>query len=122
MALRLTSWETFPSYPTIYFFLSHGLVVVALLTLTGGRVVRPRAGSPWRAFCVFDAYAAAVATFNWFFGTNYMFLFRKPVDGSILDFFGPWPAYVLVGEGFALLLFWLLWLPVAVSERSARLR
>ena len=102
----------FPVYPTAYFFLSHGFVVITLLTLTAGRVIRPRPGCVWRAFAALNLYAAGVAIFDVVFKTNYMYLCQKPLSSSLLDYFGPWPAYILVAEAFALFVFWLLWLPV----------
>ena len=41
-------WAPLCSYPTIYFFLAHGGVVVAVLYLTWARLRRPRPGSMWR--------------------------------------------------------------------------
>lgn len=104
-------WAPFPSYPTVYFFLSHGLVVVTILTLTWSRAYRPRRHSAWFAFRTLNLYAAGIALFNAVFHTNYLYLCRKPVSASLLDCLGPWPVYVMPGEALALAMFLLLGLP-----------
>jgi hypothetical integral membrane protein (TIGR02206 family) len=116
-------WEPFPSYPSIYFFLAHGGVVIGTAMLIFARVVTIRPGSHWRGFAYLNVYVAAIGIFNAIFGTNYVYLCRKPESASLLDLFGPWPVYLLVAEVFALALFWALSfaLPKTSSAGSAAL-
>jgi hypothetical integral membrane protein (TIGR02206 family) len=104
-------WEPFPSYPTIYFFLAHAGLMIVLLTLIWSGQARPRPDSLWRGFAAANLWAFATGIFNWVFGTNYMYLCRKPAGASLLDWFGPWPWYLAAGELMALAVFALLWLP-----------
>jgi hypothetical integral membrane protein (TIGR02206 family) len=116
-------WAPLWSYPTMYFFGAHGGVVIGAILLLAGRLVAPRRGCVWRAFAVLNVYAAAVGLFNAVFGTNYLYLCRKPAGASLLDLFGPWPVYIVAAEAMALVLFTAMWLPLrrtAPGNESAR--
>lgn len=104
-------WAPLCSYPSIYFFFAHGLIVASLAAMAWSGQMRPKPGCVWRAMLVLNVYAAIVAVFNLVFSTNYMYLREKPTGASPLDYMGPWPWYVVSGEFFALALFALLWLP-----------
>jgi hypothetical integral membrane protein (TIGR02206 family) len=117
-------WAPLLSYPSIYFFVAHGTVVIAIAALVFGRQVLMRSGCVWRVFGLLNVYAAAVGAFNLVFRTNYFYLCSKPESASILDWFGPWPYYILVAEFFALGLFYLMWLPLrhGVQKQWSRWR
>jgi hypothetical integral membrane protein (TIGR02206 family) len=85
----------FPGHSFITFFALHLLVVWAAIYLTWGYGMRPG----WRnyRFAVITTltWGAFTLIFNTLAGSNYGFLNRKPLNGSMLDFLGPWPSYVL---------------------------
>ena len=112
-------WAPFPSYPTVYFFLAHGVVVAAILMLVWSRIAVPKPGCLRRALILLNAYAVVIGIFNANFRTNYMYLCSKPSGASLLDYLGPWPVYIAGGELVALIIFWLLWLPFRSGSRAA---
>ncbi len=108
-------WESFPSWPTVQYFVAHGLVVTAALFLVWSGQARPRPGSVGRAMLAVNLFAAVVGVFDWIFKTNYMYLLAKPQNVSLLSFLGPWPWYIVATEGVAFGLFLLLYLPFRQS-------
>jgi hypothetical integral membrane protein (TIGR02206 family) len=104
------AWS-FPRWEFIVFFGLHGLVFVAAAVLVFGLGLRPRPGAPLRVWGITAAWAAFVGLVDLAFGTNYMYLRRKPLVATPLDWMGPWPVYIGVGAAVALALFLLLGLP-----------
>lgn len=113
-------WAPLRSYPSVYFFLAHGLIVIAVLFLVWSNIRSLQPGCVWRVFRTVNLFALIVGTFNAIFQTNYMYLCRKPQGASLLNYFGPWPFYVLAGEILALALLWMLWLPFAWARSRQR--
>lgn len=105
-------YSPWPTYPAVYFFLAHGGIVITIaVTIFGGRISFPQR-AVWRSLGFLLLYAAVVGAFDRISGANYMYLMRKPASASPLNAMGPWPLYILSAVGLALVLFWLLWLPV----------
>ncbi len=52
-----------------------------------------------------NIYAVAVGLSNVAFQTNDFYVCRKPENPSLLDWFGPRPLYIAVGESFTLGMF-----------------
>lgn len=98
----------FPDLHCVAFFGLHGGVVLSAVVLTLGFGIKPRRGAPWRVFLFTNAYAAVAAAIDATFRTNYLYLSAKPTAPTILDWFGPWPTYLVSAEALALGLFWLL--------------
>lgn len=111
-------WASGVSFGTIYFFATHGGVIVTVLAMVWSKMARPRPNSAWLAFGVLNAIAACVGTFDAVFRTNYMYLRLKPQSVSLLDLMGPWPVYILTGEALALGLFLALGLPFRKAKST----
>jgi hypothetical integral membrane protein (TIGR02206 family) len=109
----------FPRWEFVVFFGLHGLVLVAAVVLVFGLGLRPRRGSPGRAFLVTLALAAVAGTVDLLLGVNFMFLRGTPPTPTLLDHMGPWPVYIVVAAAVAFALFHLLALPFRRDWRTA---
>jgi len=109
----------FPRWEFVVFFGLHGLVLVAALVLVFGLGLRPRRGSPVRAFLATLALAAVAGAVDVLLDMNFMFLRGKPPTPTLLDYMGPWPVYIVVAAAVAFALFHLLALPFRREWRTA---
>jgi hypothetical integral membrane protein (TIGR02206 family) len=109
--------QPFPDVLFFTYFATHSGAIAAASLLVFGMGRTPRPGAVWRAYGVTAAFTAAAAVGTLLTGGNYMFLRRKPVDGSLLDVMGPWPVYILVGAIVGLLMFLALARLAKWSER-----
>jgi hypothetical integral membrane protein (TIGR02206 family) len=109
---------SFPRWEFVVFFGLHGLVLVSALVLVFALGLRPRPGAPFRVAAITLAWVAFVALVDWALDANFMYLREKPTVATPLDSMGPWPLYILVAGGVALLVFHLLALPFRREWRS----
>lgn len=119
----LTPWltATFPDPKFLGFWGMHYLIVWSAFFLVWGLRLRP----DWRGFTTTVAttavWMATVYLFNLAAGTNYGFLNEKPSTASLLDYLGPWPAYLLA-EMMIVAVVWALmtWPWVRAGARGGR--
>ncbi len=109
----------FPNFIFIKYWVVHSGLVIYAVYVTRVFEFRPTLRSIGKAFLMLQAYIAFIVIVNLLLGSNYVYVLGKPPTASALDYLGPWPWYLLVVEGLALLLFLLVWLPV--RKRSSKL-
>jgi hypothetical integral membrane protein (TIGR02206 family) len=109
----------FPSSDFLFFFALHGGVIVAAIVLTAGYGFRPRRGAVWRVLAITNVYALGIGLVNFATGANFLYLREKPAAGSLLDWLGPWPVYILAGEVVALAFFLALDAPFRLRYSSS---
>ncbi|MCP5537095.1 MAG: TIGR02206 family membrane protein [Akkermansiaceae bacterium] len=109
------NWDA-PEYYA--FFLQHGGVPVAALTLVFGLGLKPEKGTFIRVVLWGWVYMAIVIGLNALLGTNYGFLNGKPGVPTLFDYMGPYPWYLVTLNVIACVLYGLLLLPFRQRERS----
>lgn len=117
----------FPHFRFLLFFIAHGGIILASLYMTWIEGYRPTWKSLFFTMLCLNIVAAAVYAADRMLESNYMFLAHKPSTFSVLDYFGPYPYYLLVEEAFAFAVFMLMylvffWLPQRFSTRHERRR
>lgn len=110
-------WYPFPHFRFIEFFLAHMAIILSVLYMVWVEKFRPTLKSVWLTMLFLNVLIVPVGLVNWLTGGNYMFLARKPESASLLDLLGPYPWYLLSMEIAALVVFLLLYLPFAITNR-----
>ena len=106
----------FPHFRFFQFFVSHGLIILAVLYMILIMGYRPKHKSVWKIFFITNIYMIFIAGFNLLTDGNYLFICHKPGNGSIMDFMGPWPWYILTLEFVGIISFYLYYSPVGISN------
>jgi hypothetical integral membrane protein (TIGR02206 family) len=107
----------FPDFDYFHFFIAHGLVVIIAFYVVLGMRHAPARGAVGRMTVVMSVFAAVVGALNAVLGTNYAFLCAKSPNPSLLDFFGPWPQYLVVLWFVGVISYLLLYLPFWLARR-----
>ena len=109
----------YPSYSFFKYWIVHcGLIIIVIHYLVAFKLY-PSVQGIWRAFLWLNLYLLCVFPINWLLDANYFYLMHKPEVPSLLDFFGPWPIYLIVSEILAMLFFALSYIPSLVARKLA---
>ena len=73
-----------------------------------------------RVWLVTFAYAAIILAVNLALGTNFLFIARKPITPSLLDWLGPWPWYLLSLQPAVVVVMLLCYAPFWVRDRRSK--
>jgi hypothetical integral membrane protein (TIGR02206 family) len=110
----------FPEAVFFQYYMEHGLLVLGALYLVIVLKLRPAPGAVLRVTALTAAYAVAVGFVDYLTGGNYMFLRNIPPSGTLFDYMGPWPWYLVTLTVLAVIIFNLLYLPFARRAQQAR--
>jgi hypothetical integral membrane protein (TIGR02206 family) len=112
----------FPHYRFFETFFAHTMIVTAAIFMTFVERFRPTVRRLGWTIVIANAYAVVVFFINHMLGSNYLFLNAKPPFPTLLDLLPPWPTYLIVLEGLALLVCLVLYAPWVVHDHRALLR
>ncbi|MEQ8353140.1 MAG: TIGR02206 family membrane protein [Leptospiraceae bacterium] len=117
----------FPHFRFIQLFLSHGLILVAVVFLISAEKYRPHPVSILRALIFLVVIGPIVGGLNYLMQFlppykvgNYFFLCYKPGSASLLDALPAWPYYLIFMLLLALVFFCILYLPYFIKDISER--
>lgn len=110
----------FPSILNITFFTTHLYLFYVVLYGIIYWNFKPTKGSLFKSITYLNIAAILIFFINPKLGTNFMFINYKPDFSSPLDYFGPWPYYLIVIQGITITLFTLAYLPYRRRKRKLR--
>jgi len=90
--------QDFPHFYFIRFFIGHTGMILAIVYAWVIYEMRPTWKGFWIAYLATNIYMVFTITLNLILGSNYFYTLAKPETPSPLDYFGPWPWYILVCE------------------------
>ncbi len=108
-------WVDFPNYRFFQYFIAHGGIVVSVLFVTWGLKMRPTLKGLLRSFLLVNFYMVVIAGVNLSLKSNYMFICEPP-DTKSPFFFAPWPWYIPILDGVALVFFFVVYSPFLIGD------
>ena len=94
--------EDFPHFHYFRYFAGHHLFVVAMIYSIVVMKFKPTLIGLRNAYIGINVFLVIAFIYNILFDANYFWIMSKPPAGSLLDYMGPWPWYILTGQLVAL--------------------
>ena len=110
--------QGFPHFHFIRYWLSHQLMIIGILYATFVYDIRPRKKSIYVSFISLVLFLLITIPVNLFLDSNYFWICGKPPVGTVLDFFGPWPWYIIVSAFLALLHFYFFYYIISFVSKK----
>ena len=111
----------FPSFDYFRYWTVHlGLLSIVFYFIFALNM-KPTIRSVFKSFLALQVYVAFMMLLNYVLDANYFYLNEKPKSATLLDYFGEWPYYILVGQLIIIPLFLIIYLPFYLSARNKRL-
>ena len=80
--------------------------------------MKPTLKSVAKSFVVLQVYFVALMLINTILNANYGYLNYKPKAGSVLDYFGDWPTYVIIGQLILIPAFLIIYFPFFLFKKK----
>ncbi|MCJ7839791.1 TIGR02206 family membrane protein [Lederbergia sp. NSJ-179] len=100
---------SFSHFRYFHFFYTHFGIILTACYFTWVKGYRPTFKGLLKTMLILNLLALIVFVVNQLVKGNYMFLRNKPDGGSLLDYLGPYPWYLLSMEFVAFCIFIFLW-------------
>jgi hypothetical integral membrane protein (TIGR02206 family) len=107
----------FPSYGFFKYWIIHCGLVLVVVHQHFAFQLYPRLRGILATFVWLNIYILCLIPFNIWLDGNYFYMMNKPAFPSLLDYFGPWPVYIVVTEILAMVFFALAYVPIIVSRK-----
>ena len=109
----------FPNFIFIKYWVVHSGLIIYIFYVTFVWAFPIKWKHLWQSFLLLNLYVIVVYAVNKLIGANYVYVVQKPPTASVLDYFGPWPVYILVCEAIFLFLSFLVFLPYRKGNPTA---
>jgi len=110
----------FPHFRFIQFFISHGLIVFTVVYATVVWNYLPTLRSLYKTSVLTLFLLIPIGLINKITHGNYFFIAYKPETASVLDYFGPWPWYILPMIGMGVVMFLVVYSPVGLRKKRSQ--
>ncbi|SDI15455.1 YwaF family protein [Winogradskyella thalassocola] len=113
--------QGFPSFDYFRYWVVHLGLLSIIFYFIFELKMKPTFKSVFKSILALQGYVALMMILNYLLDANYFYLNEKPKSASVLDYFGEWPYYILVGQLIIIPLFVLIYLPFYFSSQRQKL-
>ncbi|QKE75167.1 TIGR02206 family membrane protein [Arthrobacter citreus] len=110
----------FPHFKYIQFFITHGGIILSICYMTYIFGYTPTFRSLIKSFLYLIMLAIPIYLLDYFIKGNYLFLRAKLPGANLLDFFGPWPYYLIVLGLLQIPYFLILYSPIHLINNKKK--